>query len=98
MGCDDRITSLTLKKGLPINHGLYRELTITPSQTLAERIADRDAAKESPQKVIRINTILADSEESGLTTKETKRKIRHATVIGLDLPHNDAFVINIHIA
>ncbi|XP_021804470.1 uncharacterized protein LOC110748819 [Prunus avium] len=46
-----------------------------------QRIEDRDAAKEPPQKVIRINTILADSEESGLTSKEKKRKIKQATII-----------------
>ncbi|XP_034229390.1 uncharacterized protein LOC117638368 [Prunus dulcis] len=212
-GCDDRISSTAFKKGLPAEHDLYRELTITPSQTLAEvyvtaecyteaqptkrasqrgngfnnrnkdkrrshpqgeatvgenypkftipihqilaqvnnkpwvrkppplkgdpdkrdtskycvfhgthghttnncfalkahleelareghctefiakqaiqRIKDRDTAKEPPQKVIRINTILADSEESGLTSKEKKRKIKQATVISqvlTDLP------------
>ncbi|KAI5337738.1 hypothetical protein L3X38_017009 [Prunus dulcis] len=36
VGCDDRITSLTFKKGLPKEHDMYRELTIAPSQTLAE--------------------------------------------------------------
>ncbi|KAL6282818.1 hypothetical protein ACE6H2_013747 [Prunus campanulata] len=47
-----------------------------------QQIEDRDAAaKEPPQKVIRINTILADSQESGLTTKERKRKIAQATYI-----------------
>ncbi|CAL2234718.1 unnamed protein product [Prunus armeniaca] len=34
-----------------------------------QRIEDRDTAKEPPQKVIRINTILADAKESGLTNK-----------------------------
>ncbi|CAL9003154.1 unnamed protein product, partial [Prunus brigantina] len=47
-----------------------------------QQIEDRDAAaKEPPQKVIRINTILADSQESGLTTKERKRKIAQATYV-----------------
>ncbi|XP_021805663.1 uncharacterized protein LOC110749786 [Prunus avium] len=47
-----------------------------------QQIKDRDAAtKEPSQKVIRINTILADSQESGLTTKERKRKIARATYI-----------------
>ncbi|XP_020415471.1 uncharacterized protein LOC109947996 [Prunus persica] len=46
-----------------------------------QQIEDRDTAKEPPQKVIRINTILADSEESGLTNKEKKRKIKQATMI-----------------
>ncbi|CAL8990540.1 unnamed protein product [Prunus brigantina] len=172
VGCDDQIASSAFKKGLPAEHELYRELTITPSQTLAEvfataeryalwdddriaakksteqgdrptkragqrsdgfsnknkdkprshpqgdakagenytkftipihqilpqvknkpwaiqQIEDRDAAKEPPQKVIRINTILADSEESGLTSKEKKRKIKQATMISqvsTDLP------------
>ncbi|CAL9025476.1 unnamed protein product [Prunus brigantina] len=34
VGCDDRITSSAFKKGLPAEHDLYRELTITLSQTL----------------------------------------------------------------
>ncbi|XP_021805777.1 uncharacterized protein LOC110749883 [Prunus avium] len=47
-----------------------------------QQIEDRDAvAKEPPQKVIRINTILADSQESGLTTKERKRKIVQTTYV-----------------
>ncbi|XP_034197219.1 uncharacterized protein LOC117612649 [Prunus dulcis] len=46
-----------------------------------QQIEDRDTAKEPPQKVIRINTILANSEESGLTNKENKTKIKQATVI-----------------
>ncbi|CAL8131687.1 unnamed protein product [Prunus armeniaca] len=189
VGCDDQIASSAFKKGLPAEHELYRELTITPSQTLAEvfataeryalwdddriatkksteqgdrptkwagqrsvgfsnknkdkrrshpqrdakagenytkftisihqilaqvknkpwthghttnncfawkahlkelvreghctefiakqaiqQIEDRDTAKEPPQKVIRINTILADYEESGLTSKEKKKE------------------------
>ncbi|XP_008227357.1 PREDICTED: uncharacterized protein LOC103326882 [Prunus mume] len=186
VGCDDWIASSAFKKGLPAEHDLYRELTITPSQTLAEvyataehyalwdddriavkkftkqedqstkragqrsdgfsnknkdkrrsrlqgdakagenytkftipihqilaqkahleelvregrctefiakeaiqRIEDHDTAKELPQKVIRINTILADSEETGLTSKEKKRKIGQATLISqvsTDLP------------
>ncbi|XP_034217338.1 uncharacterized protein LOC117628900 [Prunus dulcis] len=54
-----------------------------------QRIEDRDTAKEPPQKVIRINIILADSEECGLTRKKRKRKIKQATVISqisIDLP------------
>ena len=46
-----------------------------------QHIEDRDTAKEPPQKVIRINTILVDSEKSGLTNKEKKRKIKQATMI-----------------
>ncbi|CAL2257682.1 unnamed protein product [Prunus armeniaca] len=41
-----------------------------------QRIEDQDTAKELPQKVIRINTILANAEESGLTRKEKKMKIK----------------------
>lgn len=65
---------------------------------------------------------MANSEESGLTIKEKKRKIKQTTIIsqvltncptieddhvigfqkkdliGLDLPHNDALIINIQIA
>ncbi|XP_020412815.1 uncharacterized protein LOC109947293 [Prunus persica] len=55
-------------------------------------IEDRDTAKEPPQKVIRINTILADSEESGLTSKKNKRKIKPTTVISqvsIDLPSTE---------
>ncbi|XP_021821992.1 uncharacterized protein LOC110763500 [Prunus avium] len=48
---------------------------------LEELIGDRDTAKEPPQKVIRINTILDDFEEFELTSKEKKRKIKQATVI-----------------
>ncbi|VVA39117.1 PREDICTED: VITISV_032574, partial [Prunus dulcis] len=60
VGCDDRIVSSAFKKGLPAEHDLYRELTITPSQTLAEVYAtaeryalwddDRIAAKKSTKQ------------------------------------------------
>ncbi|XP_020426530.1 uncharacterized protein LOC109950809 [Prunus persica] len=59
---------------------LVREGHCTEKQAI-QQIEDRDTAKEPPQKVIRINTILADSEESGLTNKEKKRKIKQATMI-----------------
>ncbi|XP_034200579.1 uncharacterized protein LOC117615583 [Prunus dulcis] len=36
VGYDNRIASSAIKKGLPAEHELYRELTITPSQTLVE--------------------------------------------------------------
>ncbi|XP_021803432.1 uncharacterized protein LOC110747594 [Prunus avium] len=39
VGCDDRIASSAFKKGLPAEHDFYCELTITPSQTLAEVFA-----------------------------------------------------------
>lgn len=41
-------------------------------------IEDHDTTKEPQQKVIRINTILADSKEYGLTSRENKRKIEQA--------------------
>ncbi|XP_020421266.1 uncharacterized protein LOC109949603 [Prunus persica] len=60
VGCDDRIASSAFKKGLPAEHNLYPELTITPSQTLAEVYAtaeryalwddDRIAAKKSTKQ------------------------------------------------
>ncbi|CAL8163982.1 unnamed protein product [Prunus armeniaca] len=54
-----------------------------------QRIEDRDTAKEPPKKVIRINTILADTKKLGLTSKDKKRKIKQATMIfqvSTDLP------------
>ncbi|CAL2234719.1 unnamed protein product [Prunus armeniaca] len=60
VGCDDRIASSAFKKGLLAEHDLYRELTITPSQTLAEVYAtaehyalwddDQIAAKKSTKQ------------------------------------------------
>lgn len=41
-----------------------------------QQIEDCDVAKEPPQKGIRIHTVLGDSEESGMTYKEKKRKIK----------------------
>ncbi|CAL2241000.1 unnamed protein product [Prunus armeniaca] len=56
IGCNDQVASSAFKKGLPTKHELYRELAITPSQTLAEVFAraeryvlwddDRIAAKK----------------------------------------------------
>ncbi|XP_021829849.1 uncharacterized protein LOC110770076 [Prunus avium] len=51
------------------------------AKQVIQRIEDCDTANEPPQKVIRINTILANSEESGLTNKEKKRNIKQAIVI-----------------
>ncbi|XP_020421301.1 uncharacterized protein LOC109949629 [Prunus persica] len=72
-----------------------------------EHIEDHYTAKKPSQKVIRINTIRADSKETWLTNKEKKRKIKHAIVIPqissnlllmeADLPHNYALVISIQI-
>ncbi|CAL8168574.1 unnamed protein product [Prunus armeniaca] len=39
VGCNDQIASSAFKKGLPAEHELYCELTITPSQTLAKVFA-----------------------------------------------------------
>ncbi|XP_034197712.1 uncharacterized protein LOC117613183 [Prunus dulcis] len=64
-GCDDRIASSAFKRGLPIKCGLYRELTISPCQTLVEvlvtaechaildddRTAAEKAAKQADQPV-----------------------------------------------
>ena len=59
VGCDDQIASSAFKRGLPIECELYRELTISPRQTLievfatAERYAlwddDQIAAKKADQ-------------------------------------------------
>lgn len=46
-----------------------------------QQIEDHNAVKEPTQKVIRINTILVNSKESRLTSKEMKRNIKHATMI-----------------
>ncbi|XP_008239121.1 PREDICTED: uncharacterized protein LOC103337729 [Prunus mume] len=51
------------------------------SKQAIQRTEDQDTAKKPPQNVIRINIILADAKESELTSKEKKRKIKHATMI-----------------
>ncbi|VVA22840.1 PREDICTED: VITISV_027903, partial [Prunus dulcis] len=61
IGCNHQVASLAFKKGLPTEHELYRELAITPSQTLAkvfetaERYAlwnnDHIAAKKASKQV-----------------------------------------------
>ncbi|CAL8117138.1 unnamed protein product [Prunus armeniaca] len=69
-----------------VREGHYTEFI---AKQAIQQIKDRDTAKEPPQKVIRINTILADSEESGLTSKGKKRNIKQATMISqvsTDLP------------
>ncbi|XP_034208156.1 uncharacterized protein LOC117621714 [Prunus dulcis] len=43
VGCDDQIASSAFKKCLPVEHDLYRELTITPSQTLEEVFATTES-------------------------------------------------------
>ncbi|XP_021802679.1 uncharacterized protein LOC110746747 [Prunus avium] len=55
VGCDDRIASSAFKKGLPAEHDLYRELTITPSQLWQRSSRPRNAMRsgmmiESPQR------------------------------------------------
>ncbi|CAL9010519.1 unnamed protein product [Prunus brigantina] len=64
IGCDDRIASSAFKRGLPIECELYRELTISPCQTLvevfaiAERYAlwddDRTAAKKAADQPVEL--------------------------------------------
>ncbi|XP_020412903.1 uncharacterized protein LOC109947366 [Prunus persica] len=59
VGCDDQIASSAFKRGLPIECELYRELTISPRQTLIEVFAtteryalwddDQIAAKKADQ-------------------------------------------------
>ncbi|XP_008237192.1 PREDICTED: uncharacterized protein LOC103335935 [Prunus mume] len=72
------------------------------AKQVIQHIENRDTAKEPPQKVIRINTILAHTKESGLASKEKKRKIKHATMISqisTDLPlaeDDPAMVDRIH--
>ncbi|CAL2259763.1 unnamed protein product [Prunus armeniaca] len=61
IGCNDQVASSAFKKGLPTEHELYRELAITPSQTLAEVFAtaeryalwddDRIIAKKASKQV-----------------------------------------------
>lgn len=51
------------------------------AKKVIQPIEDHDAAKEPPHNLIRIDIILADSEESGLTSKENKRKIKQVIMI-----------------
>ncbi|CAL9018391.1 unnamed protein product, partial [Prunus brigantina] len=46
-----------------------------------QQTKDHNASKEPLPKVIKINTILADSKESRLTNKEKKRKNKQTTII-----------------
>lgn len=46
-----------------------------------QQIEDHDASKEPSQKVIQINTNLADSKGVEITGKDKRRKIEQATVI-----------------
>ncbi|XP_008238766.1 PREDICTED: uncharacterized protein LOC103337389 [Prunus mume] len=78
VGCDDQIASSAFKKGLPAEHELYRELTITPSQTLAKVFAtakryalwddDRIAAKKSTEQGDRL-TKRAGQRSNGFSNK-----------------------------
>ncbi|CAL9007606.1 unnamed protein product [Prunus brigantina] len=45
VGCDNRISSSAFKKGLPAEHDLYRELTITDD----DRIAAKKSTKQEDQ-------------------------------------------------
>ncbi|VVA23406.1 PREDICTED: VITISV_013306, partial [Prunus dulcis] len=51
VGCDDQIASSAFKRGLPIECELYRELTISPRQTLIEvfATAERNALWDDDQ-------------------------------------------------
>ncbi|CAL2259800.1 unnamed protein product [Prunus armeniaca] len=63
-------------------HGHYTNNCNAWKMHLEELVREGHCTEfEPPQKVIRINTILADSQESGLTTKERKRKIAQATYV-----------------
>ncbi|CAL8168152.1 unnamed protein product [Prunus armeniaca] len=86
VGCDDRIASSAFKKGLPAEHDLYRELTITPSQTLAEVYAtaeryalwddDRIAAKKSTKQEDQPNK-RAGQRSDGFSDKNKDRRRSH---------------------
>ncbi|CAL9029509.1 unnamed protein product [Prunus brigantina] len=86
VGCDDQIASSAFKKGLPAEHELYRELTITPSQTLAEVFAtaeryalwddDRIAAKKSTEQGDR-PTKRAGQRSDGFSNKNKDKRRSH---------------------
>ncbi|CAL9029673.1 unnamed protein product [Prunus brigantina] len=86
VGCDDQIASSAFKKGLPAEHELYRELTITPSQTLAEVFGtaecyalwddDRIAAKKSTEQGDR-PTKRADQRSDGFSNKNKDKHKSH---------------------
>ncbi|XP_016648290.1 PREDICTED: uncharacterized protein LOC107880713 [Prunus mume] len=86
VGCDNQIASSTLKKGLPAEHDLHRELTITPSQTLAEvyvtveryalwdddRIAEKKSTKQEDQSTKR-----AGERSDGFDNKNKDKRRSH---------------------
>ncbi|CAL2237726.1 unnamed protein product [Prunus armeniaca] len=86
VGCDDQIASSTFKKGLPAEHELYRELTITPNQTLAEVFTtaecyvlwdnDRIAAKKSTEQGDR-PTKRAGQRSDGFSNKNKDKRRSH---------------------
>ncbi|CAL2230028.1 unnamed protein product [Prunus armeniaca] len=86
VGCDDQIASSAFKKGLPVEHELYRELTITPSQTLAEIFTtaeryglwddDRIAAKKSTEQGDR-QTKRAGQRSDGFSNKNKDKRRSH---------------------
>ncbi|CAL9017513.1 unnamed protein product, partial [Prunus brigantina] len=86
VGCDDQIASSAFKKGLPAEHELYHELTITPSQTLAEVFAtaeryalwddDRIAAKKSTEQGDR-PTKRAGQRSDGFSNKNKDKRRSH---------------------
>ncbi|CAL2227732.1 unnamed protein product [Prunus armeniaca] len=83
VGCDDLIASSAFKKGLPAEHDLYRELTITPSKTLAEVFAtaeryalwddDLIAAKKSTEQEDR-PTKQADQRNDKLGSRDKDKR------------------------
>ncbi|XP_008237193.1 PREDICTED: uncharacterized protein LOC103335937 [Prunus mume] len=85
-GCDDRISSSAFKKGLPAEHDLYRELTITSSQTLAEVYAtvecyalwddDRIAAKKCTKQEDQ-STKRASQKSDGFSNKNKDKHRSH---------------------
>ncbi|CAL2239104.1 unnamed protein product [Prunus armeniaca] len=86
VGCDDWIAASAFKKGLPAEHNLYRELTITPNQTLAEvyvtveRYAlwddDRIAAKKSTKQEDQ-STKRAGQRSDGFSNKNKDKRRSH---------------------
>ncbi|XP_016647180.1 PREDICTED: uncharacterized protein LOC107880377 [Prunus mume] len=75
--CDDRIASSAFKRGLPIECELYRELTISPYQTLVEvfATAERSALWEDDWIAVKKAAKQADqlAEEAKVAKKAAKQ-------------------------
>ncbi|CAL8993061.1 unnamed protein product [Prunus brigantina] len=105
VGCDDRIASSAFKKGLPAEHDLYRELTITPSQTLAEVYAtaeryalwddDRIAAKKSAKQENQ-PTKRAGQRSDGFSNKNKDKRRSHPQEDAAAGENYTKFTIPIH--